>query len=297
MKLQLKRVAILIGLSILMMIFWIIGLFIGNAIFPSSLMDASSETNSSGEYLLLIICLLNTLVILIFIYNSQLKKWKLAGTIFLIAFGIQYFMSQIETFWFNDSLKMPVNLIWAVVFGGAFVLFIFSIVATWLTGNFKSHQVDQANIIITDRKSAILKIFLLAVVIWPIVYFMAGYLIAWQFSEVRNYYSGSTEMASFYSIMKENVLSGLYFFQILRGFLWVLIALLVLTSLKGTMMRKGIILGLLLSLLGSSQLLLPNPIMPDVVRIPHLIETSISSFLWGLILAWSLNNFIETKSV
>lgn len=296
MKLHLKRGAIWMGLSILMMIFWIIGLFIGNAIFPSSLMDASSETNSGGEYMLLIISLLNTLVILIFIYNSHLKKWKLAGTVFLIAFGIQYFMSQIETFWFNDSLKMPVNLIWAVVFGGAFMLFIFSMIATWLTGHFKSHQVEQSIIKRTDYKSIGLKVLLLAVVIWPIVYFMAGYLIAWQFSEVRNYYSGSTEMASFYSIMKGNVLSGLYLFQILRGFLWVLIAILVLTSLKGRMIRKGIILGLLLAFLGSSQLLLPNPIMPDVVRIPHLIETSTSSFLWGLILAWSLNNFIEIKS-
>lgn len=296
MKLQLKRIAIWVGLSILMMIFWIVGLFIGNAIFPSSLMDASSETSSSSEYMLLIICLLNTLVILIFIYNSHLKKWKLAGTVFLIAFSIQYVMSQIETLWFNDSLKMPVNLIWAVVFGGAFVLFIFSIVATWLTGNFKSIQIEQAIFKTTDRKSAILKVFLLAAVIWPIVYFMAGYLIAWQFSEVRNYYSGSTEMTSFYSIMKENVLSGLYFFQILRGFLWVLIALLVLTSLRGNMIRKGIILGLLLSFLGSSQLLLPNPIMPDVVRIPHLIETGISSFLWGLILAWSLNDSIENRT-
>lgn len=278
-----------------MMVFWIIGLFIGNAIFPSNLMDTSSDAN--GELMLMIICLLNTFSILIFVYNSVVKGWRLIGIIFLIAFGIQFFMSQIETLWFNDSLKMPVNLIWAVVTGGAFMAFTIAIMATWLTGNFKNPQEYHGSIIKKDRKSLIQNVALLSIMIWPIVYFAAGYLIAWQFPEVRLYYSGTEAMDTFYSIMKENVLSGLYFFQILRGFLWVLIAFLVMTSLKGSMLLKGIVLGLLLSFLGSSQLLLPNPIMPDMVRIPHLIETSTSSFIWGLILAWVLNKFIEIKSI
>ena len=98
-------------------------------------------------------------------------------------------------------------------------------------------------------------------------------------------------LASFFSIMKENVISGLYYFQIFRGVLWVLIAYLVLVSTEGTLLRKGLILGLLLSLLGSSQLLLPNPIMPYMVRMGHLVETATSSFIWGFILAWSFEKF------
>lgn len=283
------------ALSLLMAVFWIIGLVAGNAIFPSSLMDGSAETGGNGELMLVLICVLNSFALLYFISNSRIKGWRLAGTTFLIAFGIQFFMSQIETFWFNDSLKMPINLIWAVVTGGAIMYVLFSIVATLLTGNFNLSTTNNLVIGKTEYGSLLKTSTLLAVIIWPLVYFMAGYLIAWQFSEVRNYYSGSTEMASFYSIMKENVISGLYFFQILRGALWVLIALLVLSSTNGSWIRKGIILGLLLSLLGSSQLLLPNPIMPEMVRIPHLIETSTSSFLWGVILAWSLTKYYSTR--
>ena len=133
-----------------------------------------------------------------------------------------------------------------------------------------------------------IKIILLSVIIWPLIYFLAGYLIAWQFSEIRQYYSGTTEMDSFLSMMKANFASGLYFFQILRGVLWVLIALLVLAATRGSWIRKGIILGLLLAVLGSSQLLLPNPIMPEAVRMGHLLETAPSSFVWGVVLAWVL---------
>jgi hypothetical protein len=70
----------------------------------------------------------------------------------------------------------------------------------------------------------------------------------------------------------------------------------VLSSINGSTLQKGVVLGLLLSILGSSQLLLPNPYMPETVRIAHLIETATSSFLWGIILAYNFNIFIKFKS-
>ena len=208
-------------------------------------------------------------------------------------------MSQMETLWFNESLILPINGIFAVVTGGAFMNLLFAITATWLTGNFKVSD-QQTPINISGYNPALwLRVAVLAALVWPVVYFMAGYLIAWQFADVRLLYSGTTEMGSFISIMAGNFASGLYGFQIFRGFLWILIAWLVLAALKGTMIKKGIILGLLFSLLGSSQLLLPNPYMADTVRMAHLLETASSSFLWGFIIAWTLDRYVqvETKGV
>ena len=288
MKAIIKGGFIWLGLSVLMMFLFIIGILIGTEIFPSSLTEASAD-NSNGEILLFLTCALNTAVIMYFIYNSIIKGWKLVGILFLITFGIQYFMSQIETVWFNDSLNLPINGILAIVTGGAIMSLFFALAATWLTGNFKAKK--EYGTLKVELAPMLMWVTLLAVIIWPLVYFMAGYLIAWQFAEVRLFYSGTTEMASFFSIMKENVISGLYFFQIFRGVLWVLIAYLVLVSIEGTLLRKALILGLLLSFLGSSQLLLPNPIMPYMVRMGHLVETATSSFLWGFILAWSFEKF------
>jgi len=288
MKTIMKKTLILLALSILMMIFWIIGLIIGNAIFPSSLTEISADSNSNGGLMLFLICALNTWVILYFIYNSQCKGWKLAGTIFLVTFGIQYFMSQIETLWFNDSLHFPVKGIWAIVSGGIIMYLLFSVTATLFTGNFSPIKEPPGKKAKINLVSMVKNILLLSIVVWPVIYFLAGYLIAWQFAEVRLFYSGTAEKASFLSIMKDNVASGLYFFQILRGVLWILIALPALTVTRGSLIHKGVILGLLFAFLGSSQLLIPNPFMPYMVRMAHLIETAPSNFLWGFLIAWCL---------
>jgi hypothetical protein len=175
--------------------------------------------------------------------------------------------------------------------------FLFSIAATWLTGRFKTTNDSVPAKIEIDLGPMIKKTVLLAVVIWPLIYFLAGYLIAWQFDEVRMLYSGTTEMGSFVSIMEGNFASGLYFFQIFRGVLWVLIAMIVLTATEGSLVRKGVILGLLISFLGSSQLLLPNPFMSDMVRMGHLVETATSSFLWGFIMALYLGSSITGTDI
>jgi hypothetical protein len=296
MKKHFKKVLIWIGLSFLMTVFWIVGLMIGNAIFPSNIMETADASNNNSDLWLLLTCFINTAAVLFFIYNARVKGLKLVAALFLIIFGIQFFMSQIETVWFNDSLKMPANTIWMIVSGGAIMSILFALSAAWLTGNFqKRNSQKEMAFMKPPLKSMIKPVALLAVIIWPAVYFLAGYFIAWQFPDIRQYYSGSSEMESLFVMMQANVASGLYFFQILRGLLWVLIAILVITSTTGSWMRKGLIIGLLLSCLGCSQLLLPNPIMPEMVRLGHLLETSTSNFVWGFILSWFLANYFDEK--
>ena len=296
MKTIIKKVIVWLLLSVIMMILWLVGLVIGNAVFPSELMDSELNSGGGGEILFFLVCLLNTSILMYFIHNSMGKGWKLVLTIFLITFGIQYFMSQMETLWFNDSLNMPLNSIWAITFGGAIMILLFSIAATWLTGNFKYSETEERHVKF-EFVPILKRVILLSVVIWPLIYFLAGYLIAWQSENVRLFYSGSTELVSFISIMKENILSGLYYFQIPRGVLWILIGSIVLGTTEGSLIRKGIVLGLLFAILGSSQLLLPNPIMSEPVRMAHLLETSTSSFLWGNIISWYLGKFISNVSI
>jgi hypothetical protein len=279
-----------------MTIFWISGLMIGNAIFPSNIMESANEPSGNSDLWLLFTCFINTGAVLLFVYHTRIRGLKLSAVLFLIIFGIQYFMSQIETLWFNDSLKMPINTILMLVTGGAIMSILFSLSATWLTGKFKSNDHSVIKFSKPEIKSLIKPIALLAIIIWPLVYFIAGYFIAWQFAEIREYYSGTIEMESLFVMMKENIASGLYFFQILRGLLWVAIAMLVFLSTDGSWIRKGIIMGLLLSCLGCSQLLLPNPIMPEMVRLGHLLETSTSNFLWGIILAWFLAKYFSANN-
>lgn len=281
-----KKIAIWFGLSILMMILWVAGLMIGNAVFPSNLMEMETDSDGAAGFIFFLVSALNAGIILILIYKARYTGWKLVGLVFVVSFGIQYFMSQIETVWFNDSLGLPGNGIAAIVLGGAFTLVTFIAIATWITGKLKSVPYKSNDS--PGFRFSVKKILLLSVVIWPLIYFAFGYFVAWQFKEVRLLYSGTTEIDPLLEIMKGNFQSGLYLFQIFRGFLWVFIGILVLRMARGTKISKGILLGLLFTILGSSGLLLPNPIMPEMVRKAHLLETSTSSFIWGFMIAWTL---------
>ena len=286
MKTNVKKVLVWLGLTLAMMALWILGLQIGDAIFPSDLMDQSVES-SNAELLFFVVCGLNTSVILYFIQYSRVRGWKLAGLIFYISFAIQYFMSQIETLWFNDSLGLPINGIWAIVTGGFVTTGAFAILSTWATGNFRKsgNSVEPPAFNKTQMAKRVLILFIL---VWPLIYFTAGYFTAWQFPAVRLQYTGTDAMAPFTEIMIANLSSGLYYFQILRGFLWILIALPVLLYSEGNYLKKGLIIGLLFTVLGCSGLLIPNPVMPFMVRMGHLLETSTENFLWGFTIAWYL---------
>ncbi len=290
-----KKILIWLGLSILMMVLWIAGTMIGNVVFPSSLTKMEMENTASSGLLFLLVSALNAGIILYLIYRSRFTGWKLIISVFLISFGIQYFMSQIETLWFNDSLSLPIMGIAAIVFGGAFTLSVFTVLAVWITRKFKSDPgtVDDQS----PSKYSWKKILLLSIVIWPIIYFAFGYYVAWQFADLRLFYSGSTEIDSLAYMMKENILSGLYFFQFFRGFIWVFIGILVLNLAKGSRISNGVLLGLLFTILGCSGLLLPNPFMPETIRYAHLLETSTSSFLWGFLIVWVLWQPAESNEI
>lgn len=293
MKIYLKNTGIWIMLSVLWMIYWILGLMVAGT-FISVTMPESAADTTAANLMLPLISMLNVAVLMLFIRQSRLFGWRLVWVMFAVAFGLQYFLSQIETLWFNDALKMDEGLILLVVVGGSLSLLLWSATAAWVMGRFKKDQPAFSFAVIKKRKLPG-RVALHAVIVWPTIYFLAGYFIAWQFAEVRQYYTGSEHMDSFFDIMSVNISSGLYFFQIFRGLIWIFMAFLIHFSLRGDGLSKALICGLLFSVIGSSQLLLPNPIMPEGVRLAHLLETGTSDFLWGFILSRALYTFIIFK--
>jgi hypothetical protein len=283
-----------LGLSILMMFFWIFGLMIGNMLFPGALSADTSSSEGGAVGILFLISLMNTAVILYFIRHLRAGGMHLVGIVFFMTYGIQYFMSQIETLWFREAVTLPVRGVYLLLASGAIQLFLFSMAAVWLTGRFKYKDTSPAGMSM-PAGPVVLRIILLALFVWPVIYFLAGYYIAWQFPEVRQFYSGSTEIHSFIFLMKENIVSGLWFFQVLRGILWILIFLPAIYLLKGHLLKKSILAGLMIAVLGGSQLLLPNPYMPETVRMAHLLETVPSNFLWGFLMVQVLGEIIPGK--
>ncbi len=242
--------------------------------------------------IMLLVCAVNTGVVAYTIVRSRWHGFRLVAVMVLQIFGIQFFISQMETLYFNYGVKMPQTLIAAIVIAGFSLAVIFSFLAVLVLGKMKKDsaaEVQSKRLVMPGKEFAI-KFVLLAAVVYPVIYFLAGYFIAWQFDDVRMFYSGSTHLAGFGAQLQEAYLeSSLYPYQVLRGGLWILIALPVIRMLKGGVWEAGTVVALLFSCLMCLQLLLPNPYMPGMVAFAHFIETFSSNALWGLAVVWLLH--------
>jgi hypothetical protein len=139
------------------------------------------------------------------------------------------------------------------------------------------------------NSSSVIKITI-AAFIYVVLYFSFGYFIAWQSPALRAYYGGGNANGIFTQLNETwRATPWLFPFQFLRGLLWTLLALPIIRMLRGQRLEKAVVVGLLFAVV-TSQLLLPNPLMPYEVRMRHLVETASSNFLFGCIVVWLLNS-------
>jgi len=247
--------------------------------------QATTEETSASLLPLFIVVILNTTVLTYAIIRSKWYGPRLIGVVFITLFGIQTFMSQIETLIFIPSINaIPIFIM------GLVTAAIFSPPAVIILGKMhREPETDEKNVrlIMLGREWA-WKLCVTAA-LFVILYFTFGYFIAWQNPAVREFYGG--ELIGFVPHMMTIVQDNprLVPFQVLRAMLWVALALPVIRMMKGKLWETALTVGLLFAVLLNSQLLIPNPYMPEAVRMAHLVETAPSIFIFGLIVVWLLS--------
>jgi hypothetical protein len=140
-------------------------------------------------------------------------------------------------------------------------------------------------------------------VLYVVVYFVFGYFVAWQWGEVRVFYSGTSEIKPFFVHFRDLFLEddpAIIPFQLVRGALWTSLALMIvrMTGAKrwvASLAVATIFAGLLAVPLG----LFPNPYMPPLVRQAHFYEIAFSMLLFGAVAGWVVhgNGASEQTSV
>jgi hypothetical protein len=124
-----------------------------------------------------------------------------------------------------------------------------------------------------------------------VLYYTAGYFIAWQNPEVRAFYGAPGEALPFLQQMWHIFTTDPWLtpYQLLRTLIWVAGAYLIVRGSRLPMWQTALIVGLMLSVPQNIGHLLPNSLIPlNSVRISHLIETASSTFVFGLIVTWLL---------
>jgi hypothetical protein len=263
----------LITLSILLLIYYsVVSVAIG----------FSSQENA--VIILPFVCLLQTAVMSYPIIQSKWSGLKLIIASFLLFFGVATFLTQIETIVFLSLLKnvVPVEEIQKFFIQGFAIALLFSVSAVIIYGKVKDSGKMEG------RLGYILNVNFLARflgigTIYLLVYILFGMFVAMPIGgEVfEEYYSGLQLPA------------WILPFQIVRGLIWASLAFLILAMMECSWREKALAVALVFSVLPSSFLLLPNPYIPEQIRIAHFVEILSSNFIFGLIAAWLLKSPAE----
>jgi hypothetical protein len=254
------------------------------------------EQAGDAAVALLAVCFLITMVLTHLILRSRWAGWRLIATVFLVFYGVMTFMPQIESAVF--LARLPPGMLPRLFLMGALFAAPFSALAVPILGKIKANAEDAAHNarLVMPTKEWVWKLAVIAVA-YLVLYFGFGYFVAWKNPALREYYGGSDE-GSFLAHMRTVLTntSWLIPFQVLRAILWVAIALPVIRMLKGRWEETALALGLLFAVT-NAQLLLPNPYMPEAVRMTHLLETASSNFIFGFLIGWLLTPRREFANV
>jgi hypothetical protein len=245
---------------------------------------------------LLTVCFLDTIVLAYIILRSRWAGWRLIATVFFVFYGVMTFISQIESAVFQF---LPSGVLPRLFLMGVLVTAPFSPLAVIILGKRKAETAT-----INEPNSRLLmpanewawKLAVIAIA-YMILYSTFGYFIAWKNPAVQAFYGGIDE-GTFFAHMKTvlTIAPWLEPFQALRAMLWVLLALPVIRMMKGRWQETAFAVGLLFAVLMNSQLLLPTPLMPEAVRMTHLIETASYNFIFGYLIVWLLHRHHSSLS-
>jgi len=245
------------------------------------------EQAGAAVLLLLAVCFLQVVVVTHLILRSRWSGWRLVATVFVVFYGVMTFMPQIESAVFLN--RLPPGTLPRLFQMGALVAAPFSALAVLILGKRKAAAADtepNSRLIMPPSEWA-WKLAVIALV-YLILYFTFGYFIAWKNPAVPVYYGG-TDPGSFFAQMGTVLRDTPWLipFQILRSMFWVALALPVIRMLKGRWPETAVALGSLFAVM-TAPLLLPNPYMPEPVRMAHLVETGSSNFIFGVFIGWLL---------
>jgi hypothetical protein len=265
---------------------------LGGALFPPvepfSFTPAEQAESLRGMVLMSAI---DAALLLLLVRTSRLSGLRLM----LLTAGAYYFVktvtSQIEAVYFMPNVTGPMlPALLAMTLPATLGL---APLAVLLGGRLRRSALDETPGLAPlpmGKGEAWLKVGVLSALVYPALFFLAGWFIAFRSDALGAFYGGP-QGPTFFSHLavvfsKDPFIPVL---EMLRGALWVGCAYLILQSTKGPWWLGALQVALWFALLQNDVHLLPNPLMTAEIRLFHFLETGSSNFLFGLCIGWLLS--------
>ena len=277
-----------------MVITWSMGSLIGNHATQSIPPVAADQSVAAISFLF--VCLVNSFLLSAVVWSTRrYYGFTKVMSLILYLFVVQFFLTQMETYFFSESIQISNGQILSIVIAGL-VMSLITVPLAILIGN-KVNRVDSRTVFKLGWPKSpgiLLPLVLLIFIVYPFLYFTFGYFIAWQNENLRIFYTHSDEIKPFFIQTSEGFLNGVYLFQLLRGMIWITFSVPVILMLQQNKISQYLLVGFLSALLPTTQLFIPNPYMPADIALTHFVETSVSNFLWGIVMTFTINKYFHS---
>lgn len=270
---------------------FIVSLIIGGQFLPlpKAIMDAVPPSGFlSPPLAYLFNGAINALILVWAGRRSIYKGLEMWIQLFVLSFGAQVFMTQIETAYFISAFPLLHGnfAVYQIVLHGLVTSALFSLLVTLMVGGFSKKLRPQATFGVTSDD--ILRAGSWLALIYVGLYMLFGYYVAWQSKDLRLFYGGPAELNSVFAQWGQTLMDRpeLPVFQYFRGILWVLCLVPLFKGFSGKRAELVVLSALALGLLPTAELALANPLMPATVSAYHFVEVSISTGIFGALCAW-----------
>ena len=274
----LRVLAIAVG-GVLAAVLYVVAMTVASALVGMSEIAPTTDPEASLRGLL-VMAVLSTVAIGYPILRSRWTGWRLVLALFVACATITPLLTQTEALLFLVFLVpiMPVAIIPSLVLQGLLATAIYVPLAVLLFGRllpFFGRPVN-SNEPAADHR---LKMsagewawkLALAGVVYAIIYVAFGALVAVPLA--------GPAFAEYYGDLV--MPAWLLLFQVARGAVWVAALLPVVRMMRGRWWEAGLACALLSSILTAVPLILPNPFMPEPMRLAHFVELLSSNFVFG----------------
>src|SRR5258706_13345334 len=218
-------------------------------IFPFPLVQKSQS--DVEPLMLFVVLLIDFIGVVYLIKRIDLSGMRLFLAVVLVFWGLLTFMTQIETWYFREAMPAITDEVLLKLFLNPFITAVTFVPAgIWILGKWKqTHGHQDHHLSLKSRWKEVLALS----VTYVFIYFLFGHYVAWQFAEVRTFYSGTPELLGFIEQFQHTLLihNSILPFQLSRGFLWILFGLPVILYLKGNNTEKIVAFVLMDSVLTS----------------------------------------------
>jgi hypothetical protein len=236
---------------------------------------------------LLAVCFLTAVAVAPVVVWSRWRGLHAALFLALLVYGQMTVLSQLETLVYLPQVSRA--FVGRLFIFGAMFSVTLALAAVLILGRTRSPAAARA----TPSRPAGWPWWLSRVgavaVLHVLVYYAAGYYLAWKNPVLRAFYGGS-DPGSFLRQLQSIAAATpwMYAYQLAQGVLWALLVVVLVRMIAGSRVAVAVIAALFFGIVGPCQLLLPNPVMPTDVRLTHLVETVVSRLVFGFAAVWLL---------